>query len=405
MPDCGARKKIYIHLNAVSLGILCVFALNAWNVFLFPEIIARNSHVFLGIPLLVSSVVFFKDRHLLFRWPLMLMNMALFVNAVGCSINRGQGIWATYGSPEMRIFLLINIYFFLMNCKIAVSSMEKMFFYLSIAFCMLYILQFMCYPFPLIRNIAISDDPTEYARIRMAGQALSVIAYFMGVNKFLLTKKRKFVLQFLLGFAVIVLLGFRVQLLVLFIATLLIVYKIMRFRLRTFIFILLMGLLVIGLVYGVDSLNQSVMGMIERQQSDSFADQDYIRLINYEYHTKYFFNNDWERFWGAGLPAIGSGYGKYIMALKERYIIYADWGLVGLSWVAGIPVSILMVVYAIKAFFTKCKVDFCYARYFFLFILLSSILSREMYREGNMLLQGIMLTFINKSYFLEDKRA
>ena len=101
---------------------------------------------------------------------------------------------------------------------------------------------------------------------------------------------------------------------------------------------------------------------------------------------------------GAGNPGTSGNYSIFIDKLKNDYgFVYGDWGLIGLSWIVGIPVVLLILLYCMKAFFIKVENKYIYLACYFIFIVFASIFSREIYRYGNFFIQALILAILEKT--------
>ena len=146
-------------------------------------------------------------------------------------------------------------------------------------------------------------------------------------------------------------------------------------------------------------ISNSVSEMIARsEEGQSFANDNYIRTICFDYYTNIFFVNTWESIMGAGNPGTSGNYSIFIDKLKNDYgFVYGDWGLIGLSWIVGIPVVLLILLYCMKAFFIKVENKYIYLACYFIFIVFASIFSREIYRYGNFFIQALILAILEKT--------
>lgn len=388
------------YLNHKGLFILSLFTVYAFGLNVFPITLIIASLYIFCLPFLFLSIPLY-DKKQLYGKLLILLSVFLFINEVGCKWNRGQDITVAYSGTEMKNFMMLNVYFILLHLKCSIKSIEKFLLYFSIFFCIVYIVQYLIYPSVIIRGLENAEYMTEdgVIRIRLFGQVLSPLAIFMGINKYLLNKRYIYVLQAILGAAVILMLGFRTQIAVLVLCLLFGVYRIYGFSGKT-IRILSLGvvILLVAFIY-VPFVYDAVMVMIERNNNDqSFSNSDYIRILNFNYFTTNFWNNNWEMIMGAGLPGDVGYYGNFIDNLKTQGFIFADWGLIGLSWVAGIPVALLLIVILLKGIILKLPNSAVYLSMTFLFLILGSILSREVYRIGNMYLLGVLLVLHEKIY-------
>lgn len=387
-------------LDHKGLFVLSFFAVYAFGLNVFPiTLIIASLYVFC-LPFLFLSIPLYNKGQLYGKL-LILLSLFLFINEIGCKWNRGQDIMVAYSGTEMKNFMMLNVYFILLHIRCSVKSIEKFLLYFSIFFCAVYIIQYFIYPSEIIRGLENAEYMTENGviRIRLFGQLMSPLAIFMGINKYLQNRRYIYVCQSILGFVVILMLGFRTQIAVLILCLLFGFYRMYGFSGKTLKILLLGGVVLLVLFIYVPFVYDAVMIMIERNNNDqSFSNSDYIRILNFNYFTTNFWNNNWEMIMGAGLPGDIGHYGNFIDKLKTQGFIFADWGLIGLSWVAGIPVALLLILILLKGIILKLPNGAVYVSMTFLFLILGSILSREVYRIGNMYLLGILLVLHEKIY-------
>lgn len=92
------------------------------------------------------------------------------------------------------------------------------------------------------------------------------------------------------------------------------------------------------------------------------------------------------------MPFPYSDYGKFENdVMIDKYgLYYADWGLIGLSWMIGIPTVLVMVYYSFKMFLTKVPKEYLYLGVYFFNIVISSITTHEFYIHENFVVQSIL---------------
>ena len=113
--------------------------------------------------------------------------------------------------------------------------------------------------------------------------------------------------------------------------------------------------------------------MIERNATDNFSNDDYVRIVNFNYFINEHFNNTIEWLLGTGIPNEHSSYGFYMLSeLALRQITYVDWGLLGLSWTAGIGTVVVMIMYSVRAITLKVDNSYFYINVWFMYMLMIS---------------------------------
>ena len=134
---------------------------------------------------------------------------------------------------------------------------------------------------------------------------------------------------------------------------------------------------------------------MERQENNqTFANDDYIRVIEFDYFWNQQFIKPYEKIIGGGNPVDpDSRYGNSFQAVElQRNLYWVDLGIVGLSMVIGIP-AVLCLVYLYVRCIWRCKEkQIQYIRFTFFIVLIGSIITNmELYREGNLLMLSLFL--------------
>lgn len=385
-------------ISDMALFIICITILSFMGLKIMPLTLTVINYIYIGFPLLILSFFLYKKEYQ-FGKIIILINFFLLVNSIGCLINRNQSLWSSYTGTEMRNFMMLNAYFIFISSSISVKKLEKCLYYLSIFFCMIYIIQFLVYPTEICYGASSEFMKSNVIRIRLWGQSLAIIAFLMGLNKALEYKNFKYYLQCFLGLIVILLLGFRSQLLVLIATTFILLFRKYKLSFRFFFVLAIVCIFFSYAVLQIPFISNSVSEMIARsEEGQSFANDNYIRTICFDYYTNNFFVNTWESIMGAGNPGTSGNYSIFIDILKNDYgFVYGDWGLIGLSWIVGIPVVLLILLYCMKAFFIKVENKYIYLACYFIFIVFASIFSREIYRYGNFFIQALILAILEKT--------
>ncbi|MFT3993578.1 MAG: hypothetical protein QM660_04675 [Dysgonomonas sp.] len=157
-------------------------------------------------------------------------------------------------------------------------------------------------------------------------------------------------------------------------------------------------------------MSEIIDKMMQRQETDNMGNEDYVRVLQLDYFLHHHFKNIIEFIGGSGVPNPNSGYGKYMYSFNEvdEYGVMSgtsitgwfDWGLIGLSWVMGIPAVLALLIYAIRAIILKVDKEYYYIGCWFLFLLIISPVNTEFYREGIFVFHGIALYLVEKAHII-----
>lgn len=266
---------------------------------------------------------------------------------------------------------------------------------ISIVFCCCYIIQWLIYPITIFSGAADELNITENQfRMRMPGSISAYCLLFYGINQLIKGKKMINILYIILGFIPIIIMGFRSLTTLTLIGAILMVGFITKKIWKTIFIIIMSGIILYGVSSYVPFVNQKIEEMSERQNSDqTFLNQDYVRWIEYEHFTEKVFTKHGERFWGGGSPHNQhSKYYKQINNAANSYLYWADLGIIGLSFIIGIPAIVLLSFLFFKTILACKFPDLQFIRFTLLTIFLGSVItSAELYRSGNLILIGLYI--------------
>lgn len=340
---------------------------------------------------LILSNIYYK-RINYFDKPLLCLFLCCFVNMVWCSINRSQSpIEYFIGSEFTSMMGLLTIFAvpaFNMNSK----EIEKVLFLLGLLCICIYLFQYF-FQIPLTVEKSELLEKGLSVRVRINGQCLFSLLYFKSLRDALYKLTWSNLSVLLLSVLCILILGFRSQIAMLLFLTGIFIWRKSRISFRALIFCSILFFVTL-LASQTQIVQFKIQQMQERNESANFQNEDYIRIASYEYYTQELPRNITDRILGCGLPNNNSVYGRQIARVKDMGIVWADWGLIGLSWMLGVPAVLCIAWYCLMAFFTPINKKYSYLCYFFLYMLLASVLTREIYRQGAFPIQGVVLYLI-----------
>lgn len=141
-------------------------------------------------------------------------------------------------------------------------------------------------------------------------------------------------------------------------------------------------------------VQNSINNMMKRQEAgDTFANEDYIRVIQFNYFTKEHFKSPVEYILGSGIPNPRTKYGQPFYTVDPTlgpYNGWQDWGIVGLSWMIGIPAVLALLFPVFRIIRRKCDDKILFLKFFYIFLLLSSFTTIEFYRVGSFFFHGLL---------------
>lgn len=337
----------------------------------------------------------------LFRNNIIFVAVGLFLSMISSELFRDQSLFTTFRVSASYLYIIF--YFVLRRIDISVTNMEYALEILVLVFCICYILQYIYYPRVIFSGA--EQDYTEDIRIRLYGQGLSSLGYFFGLNRFLQNKKYLYLALSFLCLFVIILMGFRTMIVLIVVFTFVLTIKINGFNKRLFTYCFL-SIIALFFIIQIPIVSEKIDFMLDRQETAVLTNEDYIRVIQFQYFTQEHFKNIWEYIFGSGVPdlAANSSYSIYMNGLLDRGITWVDFGLLSISWLIGIPTVIAMIVYAIKAVFIKVPVRLYYVGVWFAYLLLSSFTTAEFFRPGNFIIQAFALYILERGHNIYIRR-
>lgn len=316
----------------------------------------------------------------------------IVVSCIYSSIVHGQDFIRVFVNSCQYFSLIIIFLLFKMNGSLI--SSEKTLIVLCIFFCICYIIQYLVYPIAIFNGALDKNAIDNYGqfRMRMPGSLCGYLLYFYGVNEYIQKRKNKYILYVLLGFFPILMMGFRSLMALTILFTIFMIPFVTR-RVSKSVKWLFVAVIVGCISFNIPLVSEKYDEMMERQKSSqTFDNDDYIRLLALDYFSNQVFIHPGERICGGGVPLNDTKYGKSVMGVAETDgYWWVDLGIVGLSFILGMPAVICLVLVVLKCVFLSSPPDKQYIRFALLTVLLGSVMtSMELFRNGNILVLGLV---------------
>lgn len=359
-----------------------------------------HNSTYLLLPILAYFTLVSKP-HSLFRKPILIFLLLLIISSFTCLFFRKQAILETLRTPYYITFYGILIYFYIQKRQYRSQEIEKVLTILYICFITCFLVQYYYYPHKIF-DLLVSNENEH--RFRMMGQLINSLGYYFYLSKVLSKGKVSNFILCIAGFIVMILLGFRMMIFSCVLTSLIYICHYKQFKIKSLFKLSILGLILVTIALKIPVIQNSVNTMIERQeQEQSYSNPDYVRYAQLDYFLHQHFYNNLEYFLGSGMPHPNSTYGKKMTLDKDDYtntftIGWYDWGLIGLSWIIGIP-AILCLLYiifkCIKYSFSLDKHKW-YIAYWYIFLIIISINNTELFRNNGFIFHGVVL------YLLEE---
>lgn len=327
--------------------------------------------------------------------------IGVFASCVYCRIFHQQGVFptlvASYSCLGLGGFYLFSKY--KLSYKDSIIILRN----ISVLFCICYIVQWLLYPLAIFATANDEFNVTDDAfRMRLPGSICGYILLFMGLNNYLLTKRKKELAFAILGAVPILIQGFRSLIFLTLFAVIYMIFIIQK-RSSKMIFYLAGFFIVLALSTNIPIVQKKIDEMAYRQErGDTFSNKDYVRNIALVYYWDVVHNKPLEHVFGGGYPRgvkysrteqyqAKTAYADAHMVANSMGLWWIDLGLVGLSFVIGIPTVLLLVLLVLYCFFKSRSLDICFIRCVLIVVFLGSIItSMEIYRSGNLIILSLL---------------
>lgn len=352
-----------------------------------------------------SFLRFNRNNKLLCNKLLLYYGLFIALNCITCYIFRGQSVIVTI--QAWAPFLIIYLYPIMRTWNLSLEDWQKIIVALFIYYAIGYILQYIFNTTMIMYMSSTWEKFLRERRIRIFSESILYIGTLLFWNKYLLKKKVLFLLLFVLGFILIFLTRFRLIILTLPIVLLYIYFKINGFSWRIISFFIAI-VLTINVASHIPIVQETIDEMLERNESQSLDNDHYARVVGLDYFTRNHFKNNTEYILGSGMTVLAvdadkqevhktpSEYSKEMSRLGAySHLFTVDWGLLGLSWVAGIPFVSILILILFKIIWTSVPNDYLYLRGYCILVLLIGLFNPMVYYHKNIFFLAIILTILD----------
>lgn len=382
--------------------ILILSMTGIWGMFSPSDVIMKIAMLAIDGIAVFCFLSDYKKVNSAFKKPLLFFLICLVINIAGVYIFRNQSIVSSLRGIDMLNFLSIFSLFIFHRLKLSEYEAKQILKLLMWMFIGCYLIQWMIFPYQLFYvggdGAYESYAASGHIRFRLQAQGIAFLAVFYSIYKAVSEQKLSNYLLMALSLIVVIMFEFRSQLLLLpFIIILqLFFYGKLKLRRRKVLW-MCAALLVVGFVLmQTDIVGGKIASMLNRSVTQNFNNEDYIRYRTFEYFTSSVPHNMYERIFGTGLEGLDGQYTNYMLRAKRSGYIWADWGLIGLTWILGIPGVLCLIWYSIKAYIVSRRFyDIFYIGVWFLFLILAGTFNREFFRFGIFGIQALALYILD----------
>jgi len=391
------------NLNRYSVFILTLIFVQFFRIKISPIPLGYESFYAVIIFFLCAAYFLFnshKNNKLMFKKHLFIYLFFAGLNMISCYIFRGQSIVVSFTAWSSLLYIFLYIGF--SNFKLSIRDLEKVIEWMFFIILISYIVQNLAYPI-LLFNLDIAEEKLEMdLRVRIFSDGILSLGGIYYLNKFFEEKKTRYAIYFFLFLIVVFLQGYRILMFASFVSAFVLFYRYYGFmNKKTFIYGGILCILFIGFMQ-TGMFKEKIGQIVERSETDNLDNEDYVRVASLIYFYNDHFKSDTEMFLGSGCSLTRdrhvSTYSDYMNYLKERYHFFPiDWGLIGLSWEAGIPFVICFILLMLRVVFLKVEKRYYYLGVWQLFLLIS-VTKALSYMHTNLVYMAIVLLIAERAH-------
>lgn len=267
-----------------------------------------------------------------------------------------------------------------------------------------YILQWIVYPTVLFAGSINDFDITDNQfRMRFYCSILFYLAFLYGINKYIIEKKIFFLLYTVIGFLPIIIMGFRSLIAMLLLSALLLIFKVSKKGASNIFKYLTIGSIAFYSALQIPFVQDKIDEMAIRQETGgTFDNKDYVRNVGLVYYSATFSEKPLMWILGGGDPLVDvdskpiNDYQRQFAQAYGMSLYWNDLGLIGLSFIIGIIAVSLLVYLCIKTMYDCGDSNLQYIRFCVFAVLVGTIItSMELYRNGNLVMLGILMYIVH----------
>lgn len=384
------KSPKWLYCLFLFLTVFCEFNLSAGN------ILISNLHCFLLICFFLWGFKLVKNMQTFY----LIFLIAIFCNCTSSYLFRGQ----SYSISFFAYYQLWYLFFFfaLALSRFRLYTTEKLLKWIILTVVVIYYVQLIIFPKVIWGNAGaewVADNDLYFRGLVVGGESAVSLGYLFFLNKYLVEKKKSNLILMIVCAIPFFIRGYRIMIMGAVMSTLLLYLKSQNNKniFKLFLKLSVVAIIFVGIVlvlYQYVPIIQSSLDSLQERAGESnqtFNNDDYIRMVSINYYYTCFFKSPIELFFGAGMIGNHGPVADVFAKLMLYNYNLTDWGLIGLSWYAGIPVVLCIVYYLIRGILQQIPKQYLYINAWFLYLLIVSITDPEMYQHYSFLIQSILL--------------
>lgn len=257
----------------------------------------------------------------------------------------------------------------------------------------------------------VEDYLQKETRVRIFSDAFLELGYLFCLNKFLISKKPKYIVMALLGMLFIFLQGFRTLIIIGVFVSFVMILRTYKVSARSIVISAFISLIVLTAVSQIPLLQEKIEEITNRDETQNFQNDDYIRWLDIYYTYNQFFVNPAEIVLGAGRTPFTnlnnttqttgylSDYSKErTMLATDLHYYPVDLGFLGLSWETGIPFAVIAVLLFIYPWIIKVDRKYYYISCYGLYMILIGLTHPQGYYQSNLICLAVAYTILELAH-------
>lgn len=332
---------------------------------------------FVAIPLMtlyIANTLFQKKQSVLFN-KMRIIALLIFISIIMAFLFNGQSI--SLGYRVTAPILGILFYFYLNKANFTIKEIECFIWINVCVYLFLWLYALSQAPIPIFaidQDRQLNDDRGIF-RIAIVNRACIMMALFYSVNRWIIIKKKIFLVLSISMFVLTVFMTIRQYIVIsVFVVAFYLFKKIKYIWVYAVMLFLLLNF--VSITIPKDSILGRLIELSNRQVSDNKYGETNVRILEYEYYFFEFPQNIITSLLGNGYPHTESSYGLKESKINDvkRYF-RSDVGYANLYLLIGI-IGVL-VVFQLIYYSLKCRVnnEMVYAKMFMFYVALANIAS------------------------------
>lgn len=282
-----------------------------------------------------------------------------------------------------RFFAFLLLYFLILALNIKIEFLTRIIYFFAIGYMLIFSTQLIAFPFEIVPLGRIEGFDRGFLRIRVEGVGFITLGGLLALNSFLVQKKVKYLIFFILCLLFVLLLGFRTLL-----ATYLITCFFMTISLdkdiKNRVLKLLLFSIFVILFIQLPLVSDFIQEASLKTTSEITSKDENIRFQTFNFLFFQVNPTLISLLLGNGMAFAGTAYGQLILlyGVQIKGFISADIGLLGFAFNFGVLTLLAFLSIFLKAFKMHIPRQHYYLRFFPFYLFISSFTTAEAYRAG-----------------------